>query len=77
MNLNVIIGVLTGCTLIIFYAYHDIMILCLHYCIVGFFEVLKFCESLIFRFIAILFSQTIPLYGSRGLIPMLGMHAAI
>ena len=27
---NVIIDVLTGCTLIILYACHDIMILCLH-----------------------------------------------
>ena len=31
MNLNVIIDVLIGCTLIILYACHDVMILCLHY----------------------------------------------
>ena len=31
VNVNVIIDVLTGCTLIILYACHDIMILCLHY----------------------------------------------
>ena len=30
VNLNVNIDVLTGCTLIILYACHDIMILCLH-----------------------------------------------
>ena len=31
VNVNVIIDVLTGCTLIILYTCHDIMILCLHY----------------------------------------------
>ena len=36
VNLKVMIDVLTGCTLIILYACHDIMILCLYYYIVGF-----------------------------------------
>ena len=31
VNVNVIINVLTGCTLTILYVCHDIMILCLHY----------------------------------------------
>ena len=77
MNLNVIIDVLTGCTLIILYACHDNYdsVFALPYS--WFFEVLKFRECLIFRFFAILFSQMVPLYGLHGLISMIGMHAAI
>ena len=41
VNLNAMIDVLTGCTLIILYAFHDIMILCLHYCLVGFLRYLN------------------------------------
>ena len=38
VNLNVIIDVLTGCTLIL-YTCHDNYDLCLYYCIVGFLKV--------------------------------------
>ena len=41
MNFSVIIGVLTGCTLIILYACRDIMNLCLHYRIVDFLRYLN------------------------------------
>ena len=62
----------------VLFHYNDVRV-CRVYRIDGFFEILKFHECLIFSLFVILFfmSGPDPLYGSRGLIPMLGMHAAI